>query len=60
MHNVIARNKEEVEKYREKIFKIKEEHRKELSRLPFEEKIEIVVRLQKRAEYLKKFKKGGK
>lgn len=47
---------EEVEKYREKIFKAKEEYRKELAGLPFEKKIEILVRLQKRANYLKKFK----
>jgi len=56
MNNVIVRNKEEVEKYREKIFKAKEEYRKELAGLPFEKKIELVIRLQKRANYLKKFK----
>ncbi len=56
MGNVIAKNKAEVEKYREKIFKAKEEYRKELVKLPFEKKIEILIRLQKRAHYLKKFR----
>ncbi|MBI4803351.1 MAG: hypothetical protein HY796_12590 [Elusimicrobia bacterium] len=55
MTNVVAKNKQGVEKYRAKIFKAKEECRKELARLPFEEKIEALIRLQKRANYLKKF-----
>lgn len=54
MDNVMARNKEEVEKYREKIFKAKEEYRKELAKLPFEKKIEIVLELQERAKILKR------
>ena len=46
----------EIEKYRKRIFKSKEEYRKELAKLPFEKKIEILVKIQKRAKYLKKFK----
>ena len=42
-------------KYRKKIFKSKEEYRKELAKLPFEKKIEILVKLQERYRFLKKF-----
>ncbi|PIU63051.1 MAG: hypothetical protein COS84_09990 [Armatimonadetes bacterium CG07_land_8_20_14_0_80_40_9] len=56
MNNVRAKNWEEVEKYREKIFKSKEECRKAFAKLPFEKKIKIVMKLQKRAKFLKSFK----
>lgn len=56
MNNVTAKNWEEVEKYREKIFKSKEECRKVFAKLPFKEKIRIVEKLQKRAKFLKSFK----
>ena len=56
MDNIIVKNKQEVEKYREKIFNAKEDYRKMLAKLPFEEKIEILSRLQKRYYYFKKFK----
>lgn len=56
MDNIIIRNKRELEKYRDKIFKAKEDYRKMLARMTFEEKIETLIRLRKRANYLKKFK----
>jgi hypothetical protein len=56
MDNLIAKNKEDVEKYREKILKTKEEYRQGLAKLPFEKKIEILNKLKRRAKFLKKFK----
>ena len=56
MTEIIQNTEEGLKKYRAKIFKAKDEYRKELARLPFEKKIEILVGLQKRAECLKKFK----
>ena len=49
-------NIEEAKKYREKIFNAKEEYRQVLAKLPFEEKIEILNKLKRRAKFLKKFK----
>jgi hypothetical protein len=60
MNNVIAINQEDIEKYREKIFKSKEECRKIFAKEPFERKIRIAFELYKRAEYFKKFKQYKK
>ena len=56
MGNIIAKNWKDIKKYREKIFKSKEECRKIFAEEPFEEKIKTAFELYKRAEYLKKFK----
>lgn len=56
MNNIVAKNQEDIEKYREKIFKSKEDCRKIFAEEPFEEKIKTAFELYKRAEYLKKFK----
>lgn len=53
MKKVIARNKKDVEKYRQKLFKAKEAYRKEQAKLPFEKKIEIVMQLNKFAKEFK-------
>ena len=47
MKKVIAKNEKEVEEYRQRLFKAKEAYRKEQARLPFEEKIAIVMKLNK-------------
>ncbi len=56
MNKVIAKNQKDIEKYRRKIFKSKEECRRIFAKEPFEKKIETAFKLYKRAEYLKKFK----
>lgn len=56
MNNIVAKNQEEVEKYRKKIFKSKEECRKLFAEEPYDVKIKTAFELYKRAEYLKKFK----
>lgn len=56
MNRVIAKRKKDVEKYRNKIFKSKEECRKIFAKLPFEKKIKIAFKLYRAAEYLKRFK----
>ncbi len=56
MDNRVARNQKEVEKYRKKIFKSKEECRRIFAKEPFERKIKTAFELYRRAEYLKKFK----
>ena len=56
MGNIIAKNWKDIKKYREKIFKSKEEGRKIFAEEPFEEKIKTAFELYKRTEYLKKFK----
>jgi hypothetical protein len=56
MNNKIAKNQKDIEKYREKIFKSKEECRKIFAKEPFEKKIKIAFELYRRAEYLKNFK----
>lgn len=56
MDNLVARNKKEVEKYRRKIFKAKEECRRIFAKEPFEKKIKTAFELYTRAEYLKNFK----
>ena len=47
MKKIVAKNEKEVEKYRQRLFKAKEAFRKEQAKLPFEKKIEIVVKLNK-------------
>lgn len=47
MKKVIAKNEKEVEKYRQRLFKAKEAYRKEQAKLPFEEKIAIVLKLNR-------------
>ena len=56
MKNVFAKNQKDIEKYRKKIFKSKEECRRIFAKEPFKKKIEIAFNLYKRSEYLKKFK----
>lgn len=56
MKNIVARNQKEVEKYRKKIFKSKEECRKIFAKESFEKKVKTAFKLYKLAEYLKKFK----
>jgi len=56
MDNTIAKNQKEVEKYRHRIFKSKEECRRIFAREPFEKKIKTAFELYRRAEYLKNFK----
>ena len=56
MNNVVAKNQKDIEKYRKKIFKSKEECRRAFAKEPFGKKIEIAFELYKNAEYLKKFK----
>ncbi|MEO0129933.1 MAG: hypothetical protein ABIL02_06815 [candidate division WOR-3 bacterium] len=56
MNNKVAKNKKEVEKYREKIFQSKEECRLLFAKEPFEKKIKTAFELYERALYFKKFK----
>ena len=55
MNNMIAKNKKDVENYKQKIFAMKAAYRRELTNLSFEKKMDIVVKLQARAKCLKKF-----
>ena len=50
MKKVIAKNEKELEKYRQRLFKTKETYRKEQAKLPFEQKIEIVMKLNRFAK----------
>lgn len=50
MKKVVAKNEKEVEKYRQELFKTKEAYRKEQAKLPFEQKIEIVMKLNRFAK----------
>ncbi len=56
MDNLVAKNQKEVEKYRKRIFKSKEECRRIFAKEPFEKKIRTAFDLYRRAKYLKKFK----
>ena len=47
MKRVVAKNEKEVEEYRQRLFKAKEEYRNEQAKLPFEKKIEIVIKLNR-------------
>jgi len=55
MDNIIAKNQKEVEKYRQMIFRSKEECRRIFAKEPFEKKIKTAFELYRRAEYIKKF-----
>lgn len=48
--------KTEVESYREKIFKAKEKYHKELSKLPFDEKVKILKKMWRIAREVEKSK----
>ena len=56
MHNIVAKSEKEIEQYRDKIFKSKDEYRKKVMKLPFEKKIEILLKLQQRRDFFKKLK----
>lgn len=56
MDNIVAKDKREVEGYREKIFMSKEECRKIFAEEPFENKLRVAFELYKMAEYIKKIK----
>ena len=45
MKKVVARNELEFEKYRQSLFSSKKRYRREQAKLPFEKKIEIVMKL---------------
>ncbi len=47
MKKVLAKNEIELEKYRQTLFNSKEAYRREQAKLPFEKKIEIVMRLNR-------------
>lgn len=57
MNKVFAKNKKEIEKFREKIFRAKEECRKEFANQPYEKKLKTAFELYKRFQYLKRFKR---
>ena len=50
MKKVIAKYEKEVEEYRQKLCETKETYRKEQAKLPFERKIEIVMKLNRFAK----------
>ena len=56
MKKVVAKNEVEVEKYRQKLFKTKETYRKEQAGLSFEQKIEIVMKLNRFAKEWRQLK----
>ena len=45
MKKVVAKNEKELEAYRQRLFDAKEAYRREQAKLPFEKKIEIVMKL---------------
>lgn len=47
MKKIVAKNEKEVEKYRQSLFKAKAAYRREQAELPFEEKIAIVMKLNR-------------
>jgi len=47
MEKIVAKNEKEVEQYRQRLFKAKEAYCKEQAKLPFEEKIAIVMKLNR-------------
>lgn len=47
MKKVVVRNEKELEEHRQRLFKAKEMYRKEQAKLPFERKIEIVMKLNR-------------
>ncbi|MCS7231646.1 MAG: hypothetical protein RMJ67_05875 [Elusimicrobiota bacterium] len=56
MSSRFVKNQTEIERYRNKIFKSKDECRKIFAKKPFDEKLILSFRLYKRIEYLKKLK----
>jgi len=56
MNNTVAKNQKEVKKYRDKIFKSKQECRRIFAKEPYDVKIKTAFELYRRAEYLKNFK----
>ena len=50
MKKVVAKSEKELEQYRQRLFKAKEVYRKEQAKLPFEQKIEIVIKLNRFAK----------
>ena len=59
MDDLITKSQKEIEKYRQRIFKSKEECRRIFAREPFEKKIKTAFELYRRAEYLRKFKQSS-
>ena len=57
MHNVTIKDKKEIGSYRNKIFASKDEYRRKLMKLPFEMKMNILLKLQERTRIFKKLKK---
>ncbi|PIZ13960.1 MAG: hypothetical protein COY53_02115 [Elusimicrobia bacterium CG_4_10_14_0_8_um_filter_37_32] len=55
-----AKNKQEIEEYRQKIFKSKEECRKLFAKLPFDKKLKIVDELVEFANIIKSSKSSNK
>ncbi len=53
MNKIVARNAQEIEEYRQKIFKSKEECRKLFAKLPFDEKLKIVDELVEFADVIR-------
>ncbi len=47
MKKVVAKNELELEKYRQSLFSSKKRYRREQAKLPFEKKIEIVMKLNR-------------
>lgn len=47
MKKLVAKNTIELEKYRQTLFSSKEVYRREQAKLPFEKKIEIVMKLNR-------------
>jgi len=56
MDKPVDRNQKKIDKFREMIFKSKEECRRIFAKEPFEKKIKTAFELYRQAEYLKKFK----
>ena len=58
MKNKDVESRKEIEKYREKIFRAKEESRRAFAAEPFEKKLKIAFQLYEMAKYLKKFRQN--
>ncbi len=56
MNKIVVKNKKKIERFRERIFKSKEEYRKEFAKEPFARKLKTAFKLYKRLQYLKEFK----
>lgn len=53
MNKIVARNSQEIEEYRQKIFKSKEECHKLFAKLPFDKKLKIVDELVEFADVIR-------